>query len=74
MLIPPQKTTKTMNKLLRTDENSSGRTPQYNIEAAETQRHTKTEDGHVDNHSKHFTCIALSPGLAHLGADRDPLA
>lgn len=40
MLMPPQKTNRLKKQLYR-DENSSERTPQYNKEAAEAQRHTK---------------------------------
>ena len=44
----------------------------YNEEAAETLQSSETEDGRIEKHRKHFTCITSSPDPDQLTARRDP--
>lgn len=54
-----------MTKQLCTEENNSGRPPEYNKEASETQMSTNTKDDGIEKHNKHFTCISPSGTPQH---------
>lgn len=71
MLISP---TKTMNKQLHANENSSGRALEYNKTTIVTQWSMKTEDDHTEKCRKHFNPCHLSLSLVYVGAKKDPLA
>ena len=73
MLITPTKTTKTINKQLQTDENSSEKALDYNKEAVETLWSSKTEEDHLETHRKHFTYITPFPSPEKFSTKRNPL-
>lgn len=63
-----------MIKQLPANENSSGKTPSYSSEAVATQWGTKTEDGHIERHRKHFPSVTILSIPQQLSTKRDTLS
>ena len=72
MLVSLMKTTKSINKPLQTDENSSVKALEYNEAAAKVSLSSKTEDGYIETHKKCCICIVPVFGLEKLITKRDP--
>lgn len=65
---------RTTHKPIQTNKNSSVKALDYTEGAAETLWGTKSEDGYIKKHKKHFTCLTPSTSSKAAWHQENPLA
>lgn len=71
MLVPPTKTTKTMNKQLHTDKNSSGELWDTIAEGRNPMEH-RTREGCIEKPRKHFAYHSIPQSSTDLCQEGSP--